>query len=130
MKVTMGLKTGAVRVEAPGRKPWAQSKDGMFKTGNLNSVQFLTKRHLGYEHGRGCGAVGQGTEMLGYQVDNRAWGVRNSMRQKVNQVPGKDVEGGEKLHVPSCMQKSPGDDRSLEKRMGLLEKSETNREET
>lgn len=65
--------------------------------------------------------------MLGYQVDNRAWGMRNSMRPKVNWVPGKDVGG---RRDTTCAKQSAGDDRSLEKRMGLLEKSETNRDQT
>ena len=38
-----------------------------------------------------CGGISQRTEMLGCHGDNRAQGGGNSMRQKVNQVPGKDV---------------------------------------
>lgn len=38
-----------------------------------------------------CGGIRQGTEMLGCHVDNRAQGGRNSMRQNVNWVPGKDA---------------------------------------
>lgn len=47
-----------------------------------------------------CCWGGQGTEILGCQMDNGAWEGEKAMSPKVNWVRGRTLEGGEKLDVP------------------------------
>lgn len=79
-----------------------------------------------------CGGGSPGTEMLGYQMDNGAWGDENSMSQEVNQLQRKDFGGRKEIRrcTRQYVEKSPGDHGYLGKQVGLLEGLEINRKKT